>query len=285
MTDGSLKTCPNCGNQTEKIISVDTGMRLALSSTGMADKLPDRVCPRCYDTLSGKVSQGVKLRIEQETREKNKMMLWKSRVNLIKQARQLMSAKAYSEAAVAYEKYLRVLEIVYNVKKGELSPDVFSKSKRSKEMTVVTSVYWDLFRIYDTSSRYGDRMQNAGKKLAEFLPFTPIFPDIAKKTEAFLKSSKNPQIVRNFMKQVKIGKGRCFIATAAFESPYALEVMQLRDFRDRYLKTHPPGRAFVRWYYRHSPAFAQKLDSAPRLKPAVRALLRLLCGIIGRVGS
>ncbi len=276
-TDISLKTCPNCGNQTEKIISVDTAMRVGLSSTGIVSSIPDRVCPACYDALSGKVSQGVKLRIEQETREKNKMMLWSSRVNLIKQARHLMTQKAYSEAAVAYEKYLRVLEIVYNVKKGELSPEVFNKSKRSKEMTVVTSVYWDLFRIYDTSPRYGDRMSAAGQKLTQFLPFTPIFPDIAKKAEGFLKSSKNPQHVRALMKSLKIGRTRCFIATAAFDSGYAPEVVTLRKFRDERLRKSDLGRKFIVFYYRFSPSFAQKLDSHPRLKAATRALIKLVC--------
>lgn len=275
-SDISLKTCPNCGNQTEKILTVDTGMRVALSSTGFANNLPDRVCPRCYDALSGKVSQGVKLRIEQETREKNKMVLWKSRVNLIKQARLLMTQKAYSEAAVAYEKYLRVLEIVYNVKKGQLTPEIFNKSKRSKELTVVASVYWDLMRIYDTSPRYGDRMNQAARKLVEFLPFSPIYPDIAKKCESFLKTSKNPQVVKAFMKAIKANKSRCFIATAAFESPCAPEVLALRKFRDERLKSFTLGRKFVLVYYRISPPVAELLDRWAFLKPPARKALRLI---------
>jgi hypothetical protein len=274
-----METCPNCGNQTEKTIPVDTAMRVGLSSAGLGN-IPDKVCANCYDGLSGKVSQGVKLRIEAETREKNKMMLWTSRVNLIKQARQLMTQKAYSEAAVAYEKYLRVLEIVYTVKKGELSPDVFNKSRRSKEMTVVTSVYWDLFRIYDTSPRYGERMAHAGQKLTEFLPFTPIFPDIAKKAEAFARTAKNPNVVRNMMKNLKIGKSGCFIATSAFESTYAPEVLQLRIFREAVLRKTSIGRKFIVLYYRLSPALAEKLDSFPSLKGAVRLQIRTLCWIL-----
>lgn len=65
----------------------------------------------------------------------------------------------------------------------------------------------------------------------------------------------------------------CFIATAAYGSPSASSVQVLREFRDRRLLTNGPGRAFVRWYYEHSPAAAQYLNDHPLLKPAVRAAL------------
>lgn len=65
----------------------------------------------------------------------------------------------------------------------------------------------------------------------------------------------------------------CFIATAAYGHYSAAEVQRLRAFRDRYLLTHAPGRAFVAWYYRHSPQWVQALDTHPWLKPLVRLVL------------
>lgn len=68
-------------------------------------------------------------------------------------------------------------------------------------------------------------------------------------------------------------KGGCFIATAAFGQYGADQVRLLRRFRDEVLMTHAPGRAFVAWYYRHSPRAAAALEAHPGLKPLARAML------------
>lgn len=68
------------------------------------------------------------------------------------------------------------------------------------------------------------------------------------------------------------GEG-CFIATAAYGSYDAAQVQALRDFRDQYLLTHDPGRSFVRWYYRNSPAAARYLEAHQEWKPIISALL------------
>ncbi|WP_136523631.1 CFI-box-CTERM domain-containing protein [Geomonas ferrireducens] len=68
-------------------------------------------------------------------------------------------------------------------------------------------------------------------------------------------------------------KEGCFIATAAYGSPLAPKVQLLRSFRDRYLVTNAPGRAFVAWYYRHGPAWAHSIEEHPWLKAPVRAAL------------
>jgi hypothetical protein len=71
----------------------------------------------------------------------------------------------------------------------------------------------------------------------------------------------------------------CFIATAAYGFYSAPQVQVLRDFRDRYLLTNAPGRAFVAWYYRHGPNGARFLNQHPIFKPLVRvALLPLVAG-------
>jgi hypothetical protein len=65
----------------------------------------------------------------------------------------------------------------------------------------------------------------------------------------------------------------CFIATAAYGSYSASEVQALRQFRDRYLVTNRPGKAFIRWYYTYGPRGAQFLNEHPGWKPVARIAL------------
>jgi hypothetical protein len=65
------------------------------------------------------------------------------------------------------------------------------------------------------------------------------------------------------------GGSPCFIATAAYGSEDAREVVLLRQFRDRYLLTNLPGRAFVRLYYECSPPLASFISTRPALRKAV----------------
>ena len=65
----------------------------------------------------------------------------------------------------------------------------------------------------------------------------------------------------------------CFIATAAYGSPLAQEVVLLQDFRDHYLAPHALGEKFIRAYYRVSPALARQISKNKALKLLTRFLL------------
>jgi hypothetical protein len=68
----------------------------------------------------------------------------------------------------------------------------------------------------------------------------------------------------------------CFIATAAFGSYRAPEVILLQKFRDRVLLTNAPGRLFVEYYYRLSPSLAGVISQYDSLRSATRLALKPL---------
>lgn len=267
-------TCPYCGNENPLLVSVDAGMRLALQQAGVPN-VPERVCDGCQMQLSKMVSKGAALRAEAQAKEKNRLALWRGRVGLVKNGRTLMNAKNYSDAAVAYEKYVRALEIVHDKKPGELTPDLFKADARKQEITVISSVYWDLMRIYDTHPRYVERQMKTAQKLAEFARFSPTFGFIMRKAESQARNARNPGAYKAFIKLSNAKRPRCFVATAAFNGPHPV-VDALCEFRDSTLMAFAAGRALVRAYYRISPPLAAALDRAPVLKPAVRASLALI---------
>ena len=80
------------------------------------------------------------------------------------------------------------------------------------------------------------------------------------------------------------GGGACFIATAAFGSYRAPEVILLQKFRDRFLLTNTAGTLFVEFYYRVSPSIADFIGHYDSLKRATRlALMPLIFSIQHRL--
>ena len=272
-----MVNCPRCGLQVNDLHNVEGALMQKLGELG--ESAPGQVCMPCLTDLRkvAASSAGGVLLAQEKAKEQHRLQLWKSRVSLVKNARNLMSKKAYAEAAVMYEKYIKILEIVFSVQKGgNLTPEHFKDTARTEEITVVASVYWDLLRIYDTSSKYGERQVVAAKQLAVFARFTPIFPDILKRAEVYAKQSKNPAVFKTFLRNASNERPRCFIATSAFENPRATEVQVLRHFRDSTLKNSKWGRRFIVQYYKYSPRIAQFLDKQSYLKPSARWVLRLL---------
>jgi hypothetical protein len=212
----------------------------------------------------------------ERAKEDHKLKLWHSRLSFTKKGHSLMQDKLFSEAAVVYEKYLKILELIFECKNGQLTPEHFKESARTAELSVVTSVYWDLLRIYDTSDAYGDRQKKVAAQLGIFAPLTPLFPDLLKKANIFQRQCRHPEIIKAFIAKATKERPRCFIATSAFESAQATEVQTLRYLRDTKLKSTWLGRNFVFLYYKISPHIACALDRHAYLKTPTRVALRLL---------
>lgn len=66
--------------------------------------------------------------------------------------------------------------------------------------------------------------------------------------------------------------GGCFVATAAYGSPFAAEVVLLSRYRDEVLLPSKFGTLFVTFYYRVSPPLATLINSAEILRAMTRSL-------------
>lgn len=65
----------------------------------------------------------------------------------------------------------------------------------------------------------------------------------------------------------------CFIATATFGSPMAPEVVTFRQFRNEFLLTNAPGKAFVKFYYQYGPIAANWVSQNEVVKTVSLAVL------------
>lgn len=82
-------------------------------------------------------------------------------------------------------------------------------------------------------------------------------------------------ITASFSPEEKGGEKKkpCFIASAAYGSPFHPYVKTLRDFRDKYLIPYSFGRKIVNFYYRYSPAAANFISKNKATKIAARLIL------------
>jgi hypothetical protein len=68
-------------------------------------------------------------------------------------------------------------------------------------------------------------------------------------------------------------KKQCYIATACYGNCDAPEVMVFREFRDKYLLKNSAGISFVKFYYRYSPYWAEKLKRRLLINKLIKKII------------
>jgi hypothetical protein len=268
----SNQKCPSCKNDVPELVSLDEATRGELSEF-LGGEAPLALCQNCYSTYSKKLKSQVDKEARRAAKEANRLSLWRRRVDIIRDARDRFADRDFGAAVVSYEKYLRIIEMIYDVKPNHLKVDFFNNPARAKEMVLLASTYWDLVRIYDQSDRFSKRFQECADKLIEFLPLTPLYSEIVRRLAEYRKTAKHKDTFNKIYNKVQKKKKRCFIATAAFEYESTPTVEALCKFRDEILIRNSAGRAFTSAYYFFSPAVAEVLDRSPRLRKMTRVAL------------
>jgi len=76
--------------------------------------------------------------------------------------------------------------------------------------------------------------------------------------------------------------GMCFIATAAYGTPMAVEIELLREFRDKEMEPNSLGRTLVAMYYEASPSIANIIARSENMRSLVRLNLKPIIRILSQ---
>ncbi|MBN1226044.1 MAG: Ig-like domain-containing protein, partial [Deltaproteobacteria bacterium] len=147
---------------------------------------------------------------------------------------------------------------------------------RALDRTTVTA---ETFLVHDGAINIDGVVKSVGN-VATFKPLSPLDHDtkytatITEGVKDFGGNSINNSYTWSFTTESGGGgNGGCFIATAAYGSPMAKDVVLLKEFRDNTLINNSIGKMFVRFYYTFSPPIANYIGGSEGLRFVVRCSL------------
>ena len=136
--------------------------------------------------------------------------------------------------------------------------DIVPKDKDGNPLTNLTDAI-----VYDSEG-------NPLKQWKGFLDYLATFPDT--------DGDGIPNIPERYMTPQGRITDLCFVATAAYGSPFEPEVQVLRDFRDEVMSKSSWGRKLIDVYYTYGGNLAAAIEPHEGLKTLIRWLLLPVVG-------
>ena len=206
--------------------------------------------------LSIRARKKVKAQVEKSERERL-MRLFQRRMDLARSGAIFFRDGKLREALQNYFGYLDVLEKTKGIAKGRLDPTHFDHKRDIAELLLLSGVFWDLAKLHDRAKQKDlDKLNYYLERFVMFskgMPYQHISAELVRK---FLLNGL-PKNRKEFKEtHIKLGGGKCFIATSVEDycEPATLDI--LRAFRDTYFMKRHWGRVLVRVYYRVGPPLA-----------------------------
>ena len=173
------------------------------------------------------------------------------RISIAREGRTLVERKNYSAAMRAYRRFLSITARSLNAEIEDLSPSLFEEKKRVPEALIISSIFFDLLKMLDKldSDSAREERQLYHKLFLRFtkgMPFQHFAAENIRKHLVYSNSLRNKNEFWATYRAI-VGRSFCLVATWAFNSNDAPEVICLRRFRDRVLQRSRPGKAFTRW--------------------------------------
>ncbi len=207
--------------------------------------------------LSIRARRKIKAQMLQDARDQH-VAKFTQRMELAKQGVAALKNKDFKTALTHYYAYLELLQ---RGKGGaELTPKSFDIKKDAAEMLMLTGVYWDLAKIFDKMG--GKDKSKLKYYIDKFVLFSKgtSYQRLSQEMLRKFLTNESPNNRAEFKEAfVKLGGGKCFIATSVEEYCESDTLFILRRFRDEVLLKYGFGRFLVSLYYAVGPWFAIRL--------------------------
>jgi len=201
--------------------------------------------------------------------KKRKKQLQDRRLSIAKEGMKFYEAHRHADAVQAFLQYLKILEELKKVPERGLHPGLFDKKLDLPEVIVLTSIYWDLVKLYDrtkSQSKYRDFKHYLDQYILFSKSVNQAFQGTSE--ESLRKYISNGKTVhtKDFKKAyVNLTGGRCYIATALIDVSSPDNLPTLRQYRDRVLSKSSSGRIVIWVYYFIGPFLAKITNILPTL--------------------
>ncbi len=224
--------------------------------------------------IAERARQKVQEKISREERNRDALM-FRQRIEVARAGVLFYQHGKYKEALEHYYKYLGILERSKNLKSGQLEIKHFDTKKDIAELLLLSGIFWDIAKLTDRSKKK-DKTQ-LKIYLDKFVMFSKGMPYQHMCTELMRKYLMNDRPLNRTMFKdtyIRLGGGKCFIATSVEEYCNTNTLNGLRKFRDEKLLKNIFGSLFVRFYYSVGPHCARLI-----LRMPVRAQMKIASSI------
>lgn len=190
----------------------------------------------------------------------------------------------YLNAIRKYTDYLETIAEINETDLYSLRPDMFNMSQDVTELLLISHLYFELAKMYDSSEKFQDQ---SIKCLELFVSFTVNQPFQILNSEMIRKyvrrgGSKYPENFFKAYQQIHVQSKKCYVATYCYGETHAV-TRELRLFKN-WLLTLFWGHHAVRFYYSLSSKLIAELPAHPLLsrgivflsKPALKLFSKIL---------
>lgn len=176
-------------------------------------------------------------------------------LNLVNQAKPELN-KIKSKLGVSNELYLKISSAVASAAINALI-DIVNKEQEAMSMCGGNAA----LMLSPTISSAVETMSIIGRL------------DMTSQCRTYFNNNSTLNSINRQLQPKQTSSGGCYIATMVYGDYDHPQVMALRNFRDEFLDHREWGRRFIRFYYKHSPGWVEKLKSHKLINKGIQKIL------------